>query len=278
MRLVLAGIPAALITLLLFVVMQAMVASPDRIPGHGAARNPVAFVRPFAAARGAHDGAPAAQSLPDPAASPPPPPLPAFNPPSLVQPAPAVPPTPVTPVSPPEFPLELGKLVLPKPPPVRKTPARRSATRQAAPAARQSGPERVVTPGSPAGQQTARRDAPAEPRGGASAGRADPVGARAAGQAGDAPIEAIPVVRVDPEYPRKAARAGREGWVRLAFTITPSGGVTDVRVLESRPRRVFDRAAKRALEQWRFRPQRVDGRARAREAVQVIEFKLAGRG
>jgi protein TonB len=83
---------------------------------------------------------------------------------------------------------------------------------------------------------------------------------------------------VEPEYPRKAARAGREGWVKLGFTITPSGGVANVRVLESRPRRVFDRAAKRALEQWRFRPQRIEGQALAREAVQVIEFKLAGRG
>jgi protein TonB len=97
-------------------------------------------------------------------------------------------------------------------------------------------------------------------------------------QAGDVPIEAVPVVRVEPEYPRKAARAGREGWVKLGFTITPSGGVANVRVLESRPRRVFDRAAKRALEQWRFRPQRIEGQALAREAVQVIEFKLAGRG
>ena len=60
------------ITLLLFVLMQAMVVSPDRIPGQGAARNPVAFVSPFAPARGMSDEESAAQSLPDPAASSPP--------------------------------------------------------------------------------------------------------------------------------------------------------------------------------------------------------------
>ena len=71
MRLLAAFIPAGLITLVLFILMQAMVASPERIPGHGAPRNPVAFVSPFAPARGMSDEESAAQSLPDPAASPP---------------------------------------------------------------------------------------------------------------------------------------------------------------------------------------------------------------
>jgi protein TonB len=281
MRLALAGIPAAMITLLLFVLMQAMVVSPDRIPGQGAARNPVAFVSPFAPARGMSDEESAAQSLPDPAASLPPP-VPEFSPPLPVPPVPAAPSTQATPASPPEFALDLGQLVLPKPPPDRTPSPRPQATRQAArpvePVVRRPSPERAVTPASPTGQQTAKRDAPAAPRGVAAAQRADPAGGRSRAQAGNEPVEAVPVVRVEPEYPRKAARAGREGWVKLAFTITPSGGVTDVRVLESRPRRVFDRAARRALEQWRFRPQRIDGRALAREAVQVIEFKLVDRG
>ena len=96
------------------------------------------------------------------------------------------------------------------------------------------------------------------------------------GQGGD--TEARPLVRVEPDYPRKAVRAGQEGWVRLAFTITPSGSVTDVVVVDAQPRRVFERSAQRALEQWRFQPQLINGRAVPRQAVQVIEFKLAGRG
>lgn len=282
MRLTLAGIPAALITLMLFVLMQAMVASPERIPTHSAARNPVAFVSPFALARGTSDGAPAAEPLPTPTAMPSPPPLPDFTPPQVAERVPAPPNLPVTAARPPEFPLDLGRLELPQQPPAQTPPARRAATQRVArppePAVRRPSPERSAAPAASAEREIAQLTAPAEPFGRAGAERADPGGDRGRAQAGDMPIEAIPVVRVEPEYPRKAARAGREGWVKLAFVITPSGGVADVRIVESSPRRVFDRAAKRALEQWRFRPQRIDGRSMARQAVQVIEFKLADRG
>lgn len=279
MRLTLAGIPAALITLVLFIMMQAMVSSPDRSPGHSTARSPVAFVSPFDRSRGASGGAPALESLPLPPDVPPPPPLPDLAPPPMAQPPSATPSPVEAAVPPPEFPLELGRLVLPPPSPARTPPARRPKVRPAVQpkvtAARRPRPEPTTTESS-AERQIAKLGPPATSLSGA--GRADPSGERVGEQAGDTPAEAVPVVRVDPKYPRKAARAGREGWVKLAFTITPSGGVANVRVVESRPRRVFDRAARRALEQWRFRPQRIDGQARAREAVQVIEFRLADRG
>ncbi|HHC71484.1 MAG TPA: energy transducer TonB [Thiotrichales bacterium] len=92
----------------------------------------------------------------------------------------------------------------------------------------------------------------------------------AASQDGDI----IPLVRIAPQYPRKAAMQGKEGWVKLEFTITESGTVTDVRVLESNPRRIFDRAAVRAILKWKFKPKLVDGKPVTRRAVQVIEFKL----
>ncbi len=84
----------------------------------------------------------------------------------------------------------------------------------------------------------------------------------------------IPLVRIQPQYPRQAAISRIEGWVKLEFTITPLGTVKDPRVLEAKPPRVFDREAIRALLKWKFKPRVVDGKAVDRQATQTIEFKL----
>lgn len=55
-----------------------------------------------------------------------------------------------------------------------------------------------------------------------------------------------------PRYPREALRAGTTGEVTVEFVIAANGSVTDVRVLESRPSRVFDREAVSAVRRWRF--------------------------
>jgi protein TonB len=87
--------------------------------------------------------------------------------------------------------------------------------------------------------------------------------------------EVVALYKTTPQYPRKAARSGKEGWVKIEFTITPQGKVADPKVIASKPRRIFDRAALRAIKQWRFKPKTVDGKAVSRRAVQVIEFRLA---
>ena len=71
--------------------------------------------------------------------------------------------------------------------------------------------------------------------------------------------EATPIVRIDPKYPVQAARDGKEGWVKLSFTINETGGVDDVKVIEAQPRRIFDRAAVRALKKWKYKPKIEDG-------------------
>ncbi len=96
-----------------------------------------------------------------------------------------------------------------------------------------------------------------------------------AGLGGEAQGEAVPLLRLEPVYPRAAARAGKEGWVKVAFTITAEGGVVDAAVVESSPRRVFDRSALRAIRKWRFQPKLVDGKPVKSRATQLIEFKLS---
>ncbi len=101
---------------------------------------------------------------------------------------------------------------------------------------------------------------------------------RGAGGVNQGDGDLIPLVKIAPRYPRKAALAGKEGWVKVEFTVTELGTVTDVKVLDSQPRRLFDRAAKKAILKWKFKPRVVDGKPVPRRAVQIIEFKLAEDG
>ena len=83
-----------------------------------------------------------------------------------------------------------------------------------------------------------------------------------------------PVLQVPPMYPLRARRAGIEGAVTVEFTIAKNGSVKNVKVVEAKPRRVFDRAVLRAVRQWKFKPKVVDGEAVEWRARKQIVFKL----
>ena len=88
--------------------------------------------------------------------------------------------------------------------------------------------------------------------------------------------ELMPLVRVPPRYPGRAARLQIEGSVTVEFTITADGSVADPAVIESDPPRVFDKAALQAIVQWKFKPRVEDGQAVESRASQRIEFALGG--
>ncbi len=87
---------------------------------------------------------------------------------------------------------------------------------------------------------------------------APPVIAPPAPPAPPAPKPAVrkgitPIYRVEPVYPREAIRAGiTKGDVVARLNIDEKGLVTEVRIMESDPPRVFDREVMRALSQWKF--------------------------
>lgn len=87
--------------------------------------------------------------------------------------------------------------------------------------------------------------------------------------------EAVPIVRIDPQWPRQALEEGTEGFVRVEVLIGTDGATKDVRVLDSAPGRLFVRNALRAVRRWKFKPRVVDGTAVERWAVTTIEFKMA---
>lgn len=88
--------------------------------------------------------------------------------------------------------------------------------------------------------------------------------------------DARPVVRVNPKYPIGAARDGIEGWVVLAFDINAIGEVVNVKVIDSQPKRVFDKAAKQALKKWKYRAKSIDGKQVAQHDFTVqLDFTMS---
>lgn len=109
------------------------------------------------------------------------------------------------------------------------------------------------------------------------AGASSGISAPGAGFARDG--EATPIVRIEPKYPIQAARDGKEGWVKLSFTINEIGGVEDVEVIDAEPKRVFDKEAKRALRKWKYKPKVVDGKPQKQPGLTVVlDFKMDGSG
>jgi len=86
--------------------------------------------------------------------------------------------------------------------------------------------------------------------------------------------DVVPLVRINPQYPRDAAMNQIEGYVTIEFTITETGSVRNPRVIDSSPPRVFDREAIRAILRWKFKPRVIEGVAVERRATQTIEFNL----
>jgi TonB family protein len=82
------------------------------------------------------------------------------------------------------------------------------------------------------------------------------------------------VYSVDPVYPPAALRDHVEGWVELIFTVTETGAVRDIEVVDSEPRGVFESAASKALSAWRFRPRLANGQPVAHRSTVTLRFDV----
>ena len=87
--------------------------------------------------------------------------------------------------------------------------------------------------------------------------------------------QASPIVRVPPKYPVTAARDGIEGWVELSFSIDKTGRVFDAKVVQAEPKRLFNKAALKALKRWKYKPTIENGNAQIQQGQSVVlEFNL----
>lgn len=70
--------------------------------------------------------------------------------------------------------------------------------------------------------------------------------------------EFLPIVRVNPQYPSRAAENGIEGFVLVSFTVTAEGTTSNVMVVES-SHKMFERAAVKAASRYKYKPRVIDG-------------------
>jgi protein TonB len=87
--------------------------------------------------------------------------------------------------------------------------------------------------------------------------------------------DAQPLVRIEPQYPPRAAERGVEGTCNVSFDVTPDGTPTNVQIVRC-DSSFFERAAIRAVERWRYQPKVENGIPVSRRGVQTqFVFQLA---
>ncbi|WP_295680395.1 energy transducer TonB [uncultured Nevskia sp.] len=84
----------------------------------------------------------------------------------------------------------------------------------------------------------------------------------------------VPLQRIPPTFPADARRAGVSGFVTIDVTVNPDGSVRKARVIEAKPKGLFEAAAVTAIQKWRFKPKTVDGKAVEFHGVQTVKFDL----
>ncbi len=88
----------------------------------------------------------------------------------------------------------------------------------------------------------------------------------------------LPIVRVQPQYPRRAQEHGIEGYAVVELTVSRDGSVPphSIVIVDAEPRGVFDKAAKKAAEKFKYKPRVIDGVAQAVTGVRYrFSFTMA---
>lgn len=159
---------------------------------------------------------------------------------------------------------EVESMARRKPPPPPTQPPPPAHLRVAAEAAKQDAPTGFAMPNLGLSASVSGGPIAGQMGGGAGAGMFD----------GDI----LPLQRIPPQYPRDAARAGITGWVQLEVLVNADGSVRSARVMDSKPRGVFDAAAVAAVLRWKFKPKMADGKPVEQRGSQKIEFSLNSSG
>lgn len=99
-----------------------------------------------------------------------------------------------------------------------------------------------------------------------------PTSSRTVHHSGRPPANSVPgnihpVHLVPPQYPAAAYNNNQGGRVTVSFVVEPNGHTSDIQVVYSKPRHIFDSAAMNAVRRWRFKPVN-----KPTKVVQTIRF------
>jgi hypothetical protein len=98
-------------------------------------------------------------------------------------------------------------------------------------------------------------------------------------KAAPAPVDAAPRLIEKPAFPYPTGQVTMlgEGWVRLAFTVTPLGEVANLRVVDIVGAPIFAHAAARSLKAARYSPAMLGGRPVAYNSIFDITYVIEGK-
>jgi TonB family protein len=80
--------------------------------------------------------------------------------------------------------------------------------------------------------------------------------------------------KLDIEYPDGALQKKIEGTVEIGYIVTPKGTVAEIKILNSNPPGIFDRAAINAVSRLRYKPVLEGGQATAVATKMLVIFRL----
>lgn len=71
--------------------------------------------------------------------------------------------------------------------------------------------------------------------------------------------EYLPIVKVAPQYPRRALSRGIQGYVIVEYTVTKQGTVKAPVIIEAQPESIFNDAAIKSVLRYKYKPRVVKG-------------------
>lgn len=71
--------------------------------------------------------------------------------------------------------------------------------------------------------------------------------------------EYLPMVKVQPQYPRRALTRGVEGYCIVSYTVTKTGSTRDPVAVDCQPKGMFERASIKAALKFKYKPRVENG-------------------
>ncbi len=84
----------------------------------------------------------------------------------------------------------------------------------------------------------------------------------------------VGIVNTAPAYPFKAQQRDIEGYVTIKFLVGVDGSLSNPKVLDSRPKGLFEAALLKVVPSWKFRPGMIDGQPVPTWVEKTVRFQF----